>query len=268
MDGDPHQHSKGTSRWHPAVKVLLALLALFIGAHILGVALRWVGILRSDRDLWPGDKEMLAIVDDLGKISEAFSGYLADYTGLVEHLREPAEEPYVTGKVVLVNQSHGEIPLEDWQRVNWESACKAIKDLTNRLPSGTRHRDRFNDLQRRVPSVSWIMAILPNDLKATKPQEVGTVVLLKWSRELVGGYFPGLAPTDERLRGDPHRLAYVVICDVAVIDARRRTIVGEGKCRGHPREVLMGGDTEPWEVHGPFPARGIVGYLNSFPRRP
>lgn len=107
---------------------------------------------------------------------------------------------------------------------------------------------------RMVPGVTpgGISAVhfdLPRTLRATQPDQVGTVVWLKWSRKDRGKYRTGTA--------------YKVNCEVIIIDAEKRAVVARRPFEGGepPSSVPAGKDG-----YGALPTERIVEYLTSLPR--
>jgi len=108
--------------------------------------------------------------------------------------------------------------------------------------------DRANKrLDRRV------FRALPESLRAGSPDEVRTVVWLKWDESFEGWYENPARP------GDRSAEAYVQTCVVQVIDLRRRVIVGRQKFNAPaPPRTSEGGD-----VHVKIDLQGIVDFIKT-----
>jgi hypothetical protein len=93
---------------------------------------------------------------------------------------------------------------------------------------------------------------LPEDLRAAKPEDVTTVVWLRWDKATVGTYTSG---------GSAYRWS----CNVTVIDLATRTTIGSQMFEGSPPPTTVRG--KPGESHsGDKPTDAVLGYLKSFPR--
>jgi hypothetical protein len=100
---------------------------------------------------------------------------------------------------------------------------------------------------------------LPEGLRATKPEDVGTIVWLDWGEDKVGHYcseyIPGCFSSD-----DP---AIVNTCDVTIIDKSIPAIVVERNFRGSdPPQKTKGGGAS-----GSMPTEEIVDYLQNLPKK-
>ena len=96
--------------------------------------------------------------------------------------------------------------------------------------------------------LSTVMTMLPPDLRAAKPVEVGTVVWLSWSTEYSASY--------------SQSTAYVVDCVLTLIDASKKVVIGRESFTGGPppRQVERGKDG-----YGSRPLEEIVAYLKGLP---
>jgi hypothetical protein len=91
---------------------------------------------------------------------------------------------------------------------------------------------------------------LPSELKASKPEEVGTVVWISCSESVSGTYQSGAK-------------GYVWNCDVTVIDKATASTVGKKSFSGdHPPQTKSG--TSDW--HGSKPTSEILSYIKSLKR--
>lgn len=92
---------------------------------------------------------------------------------------------------------------------------------------------------------------LPEDVKAVKPEEVSTIVLLDYDKSVAGRYTDGAA-------------GYRYTAKVTVIDKTSGTIVGRTSFKGgEPPSTKKGSGDE----YGPKPSNEIKNYLLSLPRR-
>ena len=91
---------------------------------------------------------------------------------------------------------------------------------------------------------------LPTELKASTPEEVGTVVWVSCNEHIAGTYVSGSK-------------AYVQTCDVTVIEKSTASIVGKRTLSGDqpPQTKSYSGD---W--HGSKPKSEIVDYIKSLKR--
>jgi hypothetical protein len=92
---------------------------------------------------------------------------------------------------------------------------------------------------------------LPADLKASKPEEVGAVVLTDWQKNEVGTYDDGTR-------------AYQYTVDVTVVDHARRTVIAQSTFTGSepPRTIKYSS-----EGVGSKPTKEVVDYLKGLPRQ-
>jgi len=93
---------------------------------------------------------------------------------------------------------------------------------------------------------------LPDDLVAATPEEVGTVVWLKWANVLVGHYTPSGAS------------GYKRTCEVTLIDMLEKAVINKKTFTGSspPSSKTSGGD-----AYGSKPTGDVIDYLKSLPRR-
>jgi hypothetical protein len=92
---------------------------------------------------------------------------------------------------------------------------------------------------------------LPEELRATKPENVGTIVWLEWGEDNIGSYTDGEDAT-------------VITCDVTIIDKSTATVVAERNFRGSipPNPKRSGEDGT-----GSMPIDEIVAYLKTLPKK-
>jgi hypothetical protein len=100
--------------------------------------------------------------------------------------------------------------------------------------------------------VDWTLFDLPDDLRATKPEEVVTVVLLNWRKGKVGDYEGGGA-------------AYQQNVTVTVIDLATKTVLCYNEIYGGPPPQNI--DSRSSEGTGSKPTKELVEYLKGLPRK-
>jgi hypothetical protein len=102
-----------------------------------------------------------------------------------------------------------------------------------------------------------VSAFIPAELKATGPEDAGTVVVLKWRSDVVGIYHRGNA-------GAASACAHT--CDVRIIDNSLSAVIANQYFRGGdpPREV--GGNRHSY--YGSKPVQEIAKWLVGLPREP
>jgi hypothetical protein len=104
---------------------------------------------------------------------------------------------------------------------------------------------------KNKPEVDWVYFDLPDDLKAKKPDDVGTVVQLKWRTETIDHYKDGAD-------------ANVHIVDIAVVDLAKKQTVGVASLRGTEPPMEKSGSGA---AYGSKPTKEIVNFLKSLPKR-
>ena len=107
-------------------------------------------------------------------------------------------------------------------------------------------------IDRKAQAVDDLFFELPDALRAGKPEEVGTVVLIDWSKEKIDQYKNG-AP------------AYQHSAKVTVIDHAARAVIGSSDFKGDepPMEI----DSNASEGNGSKPTKEIIHYLTTLPRQ-
>lgn len=92
---------------------------------------------------------------------------------------------------------------------------------------------------------------LPEELRATRPEEVETIVWLEWGKDKVGRYTDGST-------------AYVNTCKVTIIDRSIPAIVAVTNLRGSmpPNMTTRGGG-----AGGSMPTEEVIAYLQNLPRK-
>ena len=119
----------------------------------------------------------------------------------------------------------------------------ALKDSS----SSTTIRGKVITIDKTKTEIDDTFFDLPTELKATKPEEVGTVVWVSCSEYVAGTYVSGSK-------------AYVQTCEVTVIDKSSASIIGKRSLTGSqpPQTKTYSGD---W--HGSKPKSEIVDYIKS-----
>lgn len=145
---------------------------------------------------------------------------IRSYAALAELQNEvPPDASYITGKAVVINIGE----TIDLSRFSAREQKHHI--LANTVSSAQKQIDR--------------------EIRASTPEEVGTVILLKWSKEALG----------ETAAGTKYRLN----CEVMVIDKSASRIVF--------KSLFMGDKPKFATLYGASPQDFIVKYINSLPRR-
>jgi hypothetical protein len=102
-----------------------------------------------------------------------------------------------------------------------------------------------------------VFEAIPAELRATGPEDVGTVVVLRWRSDVVG-FYPG--------RNGGGASACVHTCDVRIIDRSLSAIIANEYFRGgSPPQEAFG---NRHHVYGSKPVKEIADYLVKLPREP
>ncbi len=160
------------------------------------------------------------LIHFLGRATEnaKFKKHIAEYLAVSEE--QPGLGAYIRGRVVVIHVSNN-------------------KD-------GPGQREEVDD---------EVFPLLPADLRASRPEDVGTVVVLKWSADVFGVY-----PA-----GDRTATALVHTCEARIIDLSLSAIVARQSFRGgDPPASIAGGR----EAYGSKPTQQIADWLLSLPREP
>ena len=122
-----------------------------------------------------------------------------------------------------------------------------LKEATSAL---TTFSGKAISIDKTTSEVDETFFDLPSDVKATKPEEVTTVVWVSCTEHEAGSYTSGSK-------------AYVKDCDVTVIDTLSDTIIGKRSFTGEspPQRKSYRGD---W--HGSKPNTNIIEYIKSLKR--
>lgn len=142
-------------------------------------------------------------------------------------------------------------PFKD--RVSEYATVPGLKNRTksNRYPTKPYIKGKIILIDKSHNKISNIYYELPEELRATKPEEVGTIVWLKCGRDKVGSYTDGEDAT-------------VITCQVTVIDKSIPIIVNKTKFKGsEPPQVKERGVSGSGEM----PTKDIVDYLRSLPQK-
>jgi hypothetical protein len=95
---------------------------------------------------------------------------------------------------------------------------------------------------------------LPDALRASRPEEVGTVVWLEYGRERGMGVY-----------GNDHLPSFIQTCKVTVIDQASRSVIATTLLHGGaPPETINEGAKEGV---GPRPTAEVIAYLKGLPRQ-
>ena len=117
-------------------------------------------------------------------------------------------------------------------------------------------RGKMIVVDKATGEVDWdVFFALPNQLRAARPEEVGTVVWLEYGREQDKHYS----------YGQQHLPAFRQTCTVRVIDQADRHVIANAVERGGdpPGEI----DENAKEGVGPKPTKEVVNYLKTLPRQ-
>jgi hypothetical protein len=168
---------------------------------------------------------------------KSFHSYLDSYTNVDGFKKEVVDHGYIVGKVIVMDLSNSrfvdslrrKLGIDSWNQIN----CREFRKL-------------------------------PVGLRASTPEEVGTIVWLIWGRERVGTYMEY-----RLLRGDRvGPSAYRITCEVVVINKAKTAILDRVKFSGDdppekiskPSESLMN-----FDEYGSRPTEQIVKYIKSLP---
>ncbi|MCY3018736.1 MAG: hypothetical protein NTW87_06870 [Planctomycetota bacterium] len=107
---------------------------------------------------------------------------------------------------------------------------------------------------------AYVWDMLYPGVRASAPQEVGTVIITQWNRTLAGNYF-GVSGN-----------AYNWDCDIIVADWKDRVITHRAKVRGPraPAEIYVSNAAThaPTEHLGNDGKMAVVGWVNSLHEAP
>jgi hypothetical protein len=142
------------------------------------------------------------------------------------------------------------------------SIVSGLKNPARTSPHRTKAylKGKIIPVNRMESRIDDIYFSLPEGLRATKPEDVGTIVWLDWEKDTVGHYCPeglgGCFSSD-----DP---AIVNTCDVTIIDKSIPAIVVERNFRGSdpPEKKEKGGSGS-----GSMPTKEIIDYLKNLPKK-
>ena len=144
---------------------------------------------------------------------------IKEYAAMANLKEETKRGTYIAGKPVLINIG---------ESISHHYETAFTKDPDIEISSQT-----VSGLQQKINN------------RAENPNEVGTVVLLKWRKEVLNENLVGI----EFCR---------VLCEVTIVDVGRHSIVGKRQFAGTSPE-----GTHRW---GSSPENEIVEYLNGLPR--
>jgi hypothetical protein len=158
-------------------------------------------------------------------IRRNFEKFVGENNTLPDQKIEAGKSPYLAGKIVVLD-------VGEYRVINYGK--EADWDL-----------GKLDKSNVSLP----IYNILPENLKATNPEEVGTVVLIKWDRAYYGSYIGA---------GN----AYKINCIVSVVDKKRNLLIDQKNFEGGnpPYSIKGKGDG-----YGNAPSEEILNYLTSLP---
>jgi len=164
------------------------------------------------------------IEGDRSCIEKSFESNISEYASMLQ-FNKFSNESYIVGKVVVV-------------------------DLGERIRDALIFPNKISDVQ----------FLLPEKMRAYKPKDVGTVILLNWTKEYVFSYIPTWK-------------AYRVGCEVTVIDKNNTTITARRAFKGDDppsEEYLLGRNPDynkSRETFGETPRRDVITYIETLPQR-
>jgi hypothetical protein len=132
------------------------------------------------------------------------------------------------------------------------STVSGLKNSVRTSPHRTQAylKGKIITVNKKENRIDDIYFKLPEELRATKPEDVGTIVWLDWGEDRVGFYLGS------------HGDATVNTCHVTIIDKSVPAIVGEINFRGSdPPERSYGSSS------GSMPTEVIVNYLRNLPKK-
>lgn len=144
-----------------------------------------------------------------------FQGHVSEYESIIDSaVPHAGGSGYIRGKVVIVN----------------------AREPEENLPARIDYRVFFN---------------LPEEMRAKRPDEVGSVVALQWGKEIVGSFSDGTT-------------AHFRTCQVTIVDKEKRQIIGEKFFKGSapPKSKTRGGSRS-----GSTPYHEIINYLKDLARK-
>jgi hypothetical protein len=151
-----------------------------------------------------------------------FDVAIGDYERMSDLPEDTSAGPSVEGRVVVVNVG---------------------ESLSHHYRTAFTQDD---DIEVQAGTVSAIQGKIAVTLRANTPQEVGTVILLRWAKEVLGRNIAGV----EFVR---------VRCEVVVVDRTTQRVVG--------RREFVGTRPEGTHRWGSSPEAPIVTFINGLPRR-
>ena len=163
------------------------------------------------------------------------------------------------------------VGLCSWQYSNQESIMKPFEEHINEyliIPGGVSSGDPYIagkviTVDSSDKSIDRIFFDLPKELRASNPEEVGTLILLEWKQRIVGYYTDPKNPPSEANRNNILDAAFKWSCYITIIDRHNKVIV----CKQHflgsePPAIKRNSDN-----CGRKPIREIVKYIESLPRK-
>lgn len=171
-----------------------------------------------------------------------FLPHLSEFVNLGELKHDTdVNNPYIVGKVIIVDMYEGDkdSPGAPPRKVNtvFFSAC------------GMKWTKQFNCHE---------FFFLPDDLRATTPEEVGTIIWLSWGSRQVGHYG----------EVEYHKPACRIKCRMTIIDKKRNSIIGEKEFLGGPPPKTTSASFDLQGDYGNKPTPAITSYIESLPRKP
>jgi hypothetical protein len=174
-------------------------------------------------------------------VIKPFIPHLSEYINLDQLKSDPESTPYIVGKVIFVDLYEYEEPNAPPRKIKTDFFAQVDMKWTKQLNY-------------------YEFAGLPSDLRASSPEEVGTIIWLIWDAKTEGVYSAGDVKTNIS--------ACRIVCRMKIIDRKRLTIVGEKEFFGGdpPKTKRISGISRA--AYGSKPSSQIVKYIESLPRKP
>lgn len=103
----------------------------------------------------------------------------------------------------------------------------------------------------------WTYPLLPDTLRALRPEDVGTVALIRWDWQHVGTY---VEKNTNRETGE----AFTGLAELALIDLKERKLITRATFQG---ALPASGLTREGDFHSERPMFALVKYLEQLPRQ-
>lgn len=210
----------------------------------------------------PARVPTFASLDDAGE--DAKAGPLTRLVGRIESTsaRVVAVVAALTTVVlfIVILFAMFRTPSDEARVQRFASAIEGYTALESAEPAPTRpyRRGRVVIIDLDTRKIDPIFNLLPPDLRADSPADVGTIVLVRWIPELVDTYYAA--------HGQPMAGAYVTNAHVFVIDATIGKRVGTKRIRGEsPPDRIVRDAGDDTGGYGARPNRALLDYIEALP---